>query len=905
MTVGGLKNTRMHRVFRVITIPLLIASQLSAGVSSPARADTSSGTGSEGFLWDEIQPNTSARIAAFANFDGRPGEEVLIDAKVGGFYVTGEDGRFLWRHESRYWMPPIVVPDVDGDERPDLLAQTIRHKGDGGVPTADRRAVLLSGATGDSLWQTTTPEIEGYGTPAAADLNADGELDLVLPGFKNFPNPKIQTVVQVFYGPDFSSGWVGAVPGAGIYNDWSFQHNRLQAIAVGNLDEDASAEVAVGSTDSKTSAGTVQSGFLTVLEGESGAEKWSVETGAMRRVALNDGSVVGYSERGVADCVPAGPLTRCFRGGGELAAYSGSDGSPEWAHVFTRDVISAPLLVGDLDGADGEAEVVVANARHAGAVPGTSEPSLYAFSAEGIPLWHLPLERAASSVALIPRPGGGADVGYGTFQPWDRDFIHEEIGVVSGRTGVPLWTLDHEPEAGRDGINGVGSADIDGEGSSEFVFTTTDHHLTALDPQDGSLRFERSYPGVWTAGSAEDLDGDGAVDVVGGGPDGLVRAVDGDDDSDLWSQPVGGSIARLVVREGSVLGIRLGRHSGVFSLDGRSGEVRWDLDLGYARTAFGFDQKQAAVGDLNGDGKEDALVAVLEGDLPKRSLFSVYPARAVVPPTIVAVDGGSGEILWKIESEQAEYVELSIVDGDVVVATGTFRDSSRVRLSLVDGSTGTERWAIDAPHFAVGKALRLDDLTLVPVHAGRGNRRKDYNVVNAYRTSDGTLAWSQSFECDHRFIAAGARVIAINLCEGTIGILDGDGNLKEVDPGPLERQRVMSAWIAPGSESVQVFSSGMGDDDGHDHADLTTMSFSLVDLEALLAGSVNVLREFHLPADETGLLSLFEDDFQVAATTSGPVTVGFTPFWTGSAFSDLSGREFPRRAWALLLPQKV
>ena len=896
------RSITKQRPLGISTIAVLIVCQLTAGVS--ARANTPSEeapteTAGEGFLWDEIQPNTSAQIAGFANFDGQPGEEVLIDAQVGGFYVTGEDGTFLWRHESGYWMPPIIVPDVDGDERPDVLAQTIRHQNGSGLPTADRRAVLLSGATGDMLWQTTTPEIEGYGTPAAADLNADGEVDIVLPGFKNFLDPQLKTVIQVFFGPDFSSGWVEPVPGVGIYLDGSFQGNRRQSIAVGNLDKDASAEVVVGSSEILSST----SGFLTALEGESGAEKWSVQTAGMRSVTLNGGSVVAFGDHS--------PTGGTLQLGGELASYAGSDGSLEWAHTFTGNRISGPLLVGDLDGIDGKAEVIFANARYAGATPGTSEPSLHAFSAEGIPRWRLQLERAPSSVALIPRAGGGADVGYGTFQAWDRDFVNERIGLVSGLTGAPLWRLVHEAEAGRDGIDGVGSADVDGDAIPEFIFTTTDHHLTALDLGDGTVRFERSYPGVWTAASAADLDEDGVVDVVGGGVDGLVRAVDGQDHRDLWSQPVGGSIARLVVREGSVLGVRLGRRTGVFSLDARSGEVRWDLDLGDARLAYGFDQMQTAVGDLNRDGMEDALVAVVEGDLQVPPGFEPEPRRAVVPPTIVAVDGATGEILWKIESQLPEYIQLSIVEGSVVVAASD-RDTSRVRLSLVDGSTGTQRWAIEVPRNFVDTALRLEDLILVPV--GDGIRQPLHNVVNAYRTSDGTLAWSRSFECDLRFIPTGTKVIAINPshleCSGEapLSILDGDGNLQEVDPGPLDHDQIRSVWVTPGSGSVHVFSLAYSGLDPTGHPAYTTMGVSLVDLEALLAGSVKVLREFRWAAGRFGVSAHGNDghDVQITETTSGLVATSFTDFSrTGAVFGAYGGEGEPYRAWALLLPQEV
>jgi hypothetical protein len=271
-------------------------------------------------------------------------------------------------------------------------------------------------------------------------------------------------------------------------------------------------------------------------------------------------------------------------------------------------------------------------------------------------------------------------------------------------------------------------------------------------------------------------------------------------------------------------------------------------------------------------------------------------------------------MLWEKEIPVQQELLLSIVDGDVVIERYNAKTGD-VFVAHWAGSTGTERWEVaagdhqmllaetDPPHAGIspspgepqaGSAVGLGDLILVPFADGPVE-----GSVNAYRASDGTLAWTESWECKHRLVAAGDRVLATPLlprstleeeacAQQPLMILDESGENQPVPPGPL------GSWergdVAPGAGFVHVGHHGLGPDAG----------VALLDLDALLNGRVEVVRKFHLPEERSGFGT---PGFRITSTTAGPVMVGFNSFFYGSG--DSSGAIELKHSWALLLPQEV
>lgn len=890
--------TATRGLSRTALVSLLAVCMIAAPVHSAPAGAAESGS-ANGFQWYEIQPGVGAKIAGVAELDEAPGDEILVDPGVGGFYVARGDGTTLWRKQYPGPMTPILIPDADGDGTQDVLAQTSRWNILGG------RAVLLSGATGDVLWRTQHASNEsGYGPPRAADLNGDGAVDLVLPVFRNPRDPSIETLVRSYFGPDFTTGWEVVVPGIGTWAEGNEGNDRWQSIAIGNIDQDATPEIAVGSdlsepkesADGEEYAEIQEEGFLTTLDGESGQTKWSVRIGAPRRIGISDGSVVAFGFRSIADA-PDCPMFECqdlpISGWGArygtLSAHSGSDGSVLWSATFPGYEAFGQLLVGDLDGQDGKNEILISSARkHSSRAH--IEPSLYAFSADGVPIWRHPLERVIETMTLVPREGGGSDVAYGTFAGWAGG--NEHVGMVSGLTGAPVWKHEHD-QTGLDAIDGVAVADLDGNADPEVVYASSDQQITSLSPTDGTLLFTNRYPGVWTAADAEDVNEDGELDIIGGGMDGLVRATSSGG-QEIWATPVGGTISGLHLDAGSVLGFTLGERARAFSLDARTGDTKWAVEVGRAPQS-GTSRELQEFGDLDGDSIDDVVVSAFDG----------------VRWEIIAISGASGTILWRTQPAMQIRPMLSIIDGDIVltslIGAGSswlaFTDPPNLSRDLwpytgeplavayLDGETGSEMWTARGPAATRPTVVGIGDLIVVSFD--------EYRRVRAYRVGDGSLAWELTFECAHEIISSAEYIIALPKSFGgpfcnfdPIKAFDQSGELHtEVKvPGG----RLLEAAIAPGEALLAMNAKG---------------DVSLVNVPALLSGRFEVLDLLQAPS-VTGWLHddshpdpqgpSFGTVIDVTTTRLGTVALGVTDL---GRMSRLYVPGELRGAWALLLPQ--
>ena len=696
-------------------------------------------------------------VGGAANLDGAPGDELLLTTLSGGFRVVRTDGSVLWRHVATAWSRPTLIPDVTGDGRMDVAAQV-------GFPGDPGEVLVLDGATGETVWRDDAHS--PYGPTRSGDLNGDGELDLV------FPSVDGTIRVRAVFGPDFTTGWTTTLPGS-MNAFWVFG----ESLDVGNLDADPALEVVFGTRQPSNAGGTIQ-----VMDGSTGAIRWSADTGSVFGLYVIGGRVVADVWR----TIPVG-----FRA--ELVAWPGVGGAPAWTLPLPAHLKASNMAVGDVDG-DGTSELVLSttSAQEGSALFGLDPSTTVVYAvgvADGRLHWASKVNRELVVLTSVPRAGGGVDIAYGT-DAFLSSLSDEQVGLLSGLTGAPLWIHVRPAETPDDRISGLVVADADGDGQRELAYGAPEQKIVALNPADGSVELRRSFAGVWTAAALGEWAGEPGL--VGGGADGLVQAIDADGGV-RWQAAVGGLVGGVHPTGDSVLVAVLGADARVVSLDRATGAQRWSFATGVAANNQ-FTTRQQSFGDLDGDGMDDAVIA---GSQNLRS-------------TVVAVNGRTGALLWRSLSPVTPPGQqpvttpgmatvVSVVGDDVFAFFRPLdgREQATPRLALLNGVGGAPLWT--------ATSTRADNDAQV-VRAGQrlvvafGNR-----YVTARSLADGTEVWSKDLGSEHLLVPSGGGVAAIAKRTGlqkelTGTLFDAAGGETPIgDPGlpaPVAAGTVPGAGVA-------------------------------------------------------------------------------------------------------------
>ncbi|TCK06284.1 FG-GAP-like repeat-containing protein [Phorcysia thermohydrogeniphila] len=424
-------------------------------------------------------------VKVFKNYsNGTETVEKQIDQFTVG-YAVNQSPDFLnselfvkvWEYQTGSWVDSSpAIADLNGDGKLDVV-----------IGSLDNKVYALNGENGQLLWSFQTGD-DVYSSPAIADLNGDGKPDVVIGSLDN----------KVY-----------ALNGENGQLLWSFQTGGDvdSSPAIADINGDGKPDVVIGSDDYKVYA----------LNGENGQLLWSFYTGD-----------IVHSSPAIADINGDGKLDVVIGSkSGKIYAINGENGQLLWEFLAGCYVHSSPAIA-DING-DGKLDVVVGRS-----VCGW-DSSIVALNGEnGQLLWNFPINNnwTFSSPAIADINGDGKlDVVIGSKSG--------KIYAINGENGQLLWSFQTE--------NWVDSspaiADINGDGKLDVVIGSKSGKIYAINGENGQLLWSfQTENWVDSSPAIADINGDGKLDVVIGSFDNKVYALNGENGQLLWSFQTGSSI---------------------------------------------------------------------------------------------------------------------------------------------------------------------------------------------------------------------------------------------------------------------------------------------------------------------------------------------------------------------------
>ncbi len=525
-----------------------------------------------------------------------------------------------------------------------------------------------------------------YSSPAVADIDGDGELEVVVASDEIYAWNADGTEVTDGDG-DPRTGGILATDGTGGYRC---------SPAIGEIDGDAGAEI-VAAAWANVGSGEESVFELFVWNGEDGSvlPGWPVAMGSFcwGSPALFDLDSDGHCEI-IIPC--ADGYLYCWRYDGQ--EFVDGDGDPHTTGVLawlgSRWAYGSPA-VADLDG-DQEPEIIQAS----------MNDSVYAFHTDGTRVDGWPVyvrDRSLCSPAV-------GDV--------DND---GDLEVVVGSNYELVWLLDGDGTV-MDGWPQDNSyegdfppspvlADLEGDGTLEIVLMGSDGALTVRDYEGGELPGwpQQLEDGSWSSPAVADIDGDPGMEIVVGCTDGRLYCFDADGgllsgwpiqtDAEIFGSP---AVADLD-GDGDVEVVVGGMDTNVYVWDCEGayddGEnVLWGQFLhdAWRTQASGFVVLTGVEDDWQGE-----RTLVLEQNSP-----NPFNPVTTIAFTVPQTGGGVAHARLSIYSVDGSLVRI-LVDGPV--------DAGR-RSVVWDGRDGTGRPAASGIYFyrlTVGSATDAKKMTLI------------------------------------------------------------------------------------------------------------------------------------------------------------------------------------------------
>ena len=367
----------------------------------------------------------------------------------------------MWNYttDNGYGSGSPVIADIDGDGYPEVL-----------VPTASAYPSYTGGvyalnSDGTLRWKyqagdSATGDYGTYATPPLADIDGDGKLETIFPSLKG----KIVAVdddgTEIWF-IDKGSGGTRSV--------------------IADMTVDAGLEVVVGAA-----------GKTFLLKASDGTQIWEAPYPML-------------CDPAIADIDGDGMLEVVFSTSGMfIVALNAEDGTPWWTSASMGQNAQNNLAVISDINADGYPDVVV----------GSRDKKLYVFSGlNGSLLWNYAVVGRCFSAAVADFNGDGYDDVATTATGGYPSKSYAYLLDVKNKT--LLWQHDIVGKSGYSTERSPSIADVNGDGTPDVLVAGLSQNLYALSGVDGSE--------IWTIATNDpsagvpavgDLDGDGGMEIV-------------------------------------------------------------------------------------------------------------------------------------------------------------------------------------------------------------------------------------------------------------------------------------------------------------------------------------------------------------------------------------------------------
>lgn len=610
----------------------------------------------------------------------------------------------------------VAIGDMDGDGDLDLVV------GNGGFGDAPNRLYLnngtsnpFDGVTGSDI----TAEDQGTRAIAAADVDGDGDLDVVA------GNTGVNSRNRLYLNNGTSDPF-GGVIGSDITSD----EHTTRDVALGDMDGDGDLDFIAGNANTPPRFYR-NNGSANPFAGAVGTDITTDIQGA-DDIALGD-----MDGDGDLDLVYTRFLdtTRLVLNNGTSDPFAGVIGSD----VTADTPPTVDLELGDADG-DGDLDIFLAVENQPPRIylnNGTSDPF------QGVSGKNISLDaRDADSIALGDVDGDGdLDVGLGNSAESNRLYLNNgTLDPFEGVVGLDI-TADVN-----DNSTSVALADMDGDGALDFVVGVFN------DPSRLFLNSGLPKPVAgWAAGeilsatknttalAIGDLDGDGDLDLVAGIEfqpnkfylnNGTPRPFEGVEGTDITTDedPTNSAALGDVDGDGD-LDLVVGNGSGASGFNRKN---RLYLNNGTSQpfegvtgTDISSDEQltsAVALGDIDGDGDLD-MVAGNSPLFDTSGVNRLYLNNGTANP----FDGVVGSDITS-DASATSGVALGDMDGDgdLDLVTSNFNQKNRLYLNNgtanpFDGVTGSDITSDMGIHRAVvlGDIDRDGDLDVILANSGR------------------------------------------------------------------------------------------------------------------------------------------------------------------------------------------
>lgn len=194
----------------------------------------------------DCRPDGFFATPAVVDLDGDGSLDIVAPSYDHSVYAWSTSGTLLWRRylEDTLWSTPVVT-DIDGDGSKEVvLGGDIWAGNPLGVPEGGLVWVLRDDGSTYPGYPRSVPGQTVWSSPAVVDLDADGQLDVVVGTGRNWPDPAGRRLdaFTARTGQDLP-GWPIAVDGRVVASP-----------AIGDLDGDGSLDVSVASDHGWVSA---------------------------------------------------------------------------------------------------------------------------------------------------------------------------------------------------------------------------------------------------------------------------------------------------------------------------------------------------------------------------------------------------------------------------------------------------------------------------------------------------------------------------------------------------------------------------------------------------------------------------------------------------------------------------